>query len=235
MQVAKKERDGQCHTTHVWGLVSILVSIVSIVAGVSFLWILFASPCLLTFLYTDTPSAFTLSDDCENLIDKKLDSLSQIYHLYDGYYINVVESKCSSGTLKVCVSKYVSTTTSITLRHVSAKESPLCDHKLRSNCLPSACFLNAHRGLDNWLGLSLLHPNQTNSYLILNIEANEEYRKNVTDQPQLLRDVWLDMIRECHTLIPLGLASLITVFIVGALWLVLTCILLPCVCRECKR
>ena len=233
--MAKKERDGQCRTTHVWGLVSILASVVSIVAIVSFLWILFASPCLLTFLYNNAPSAFTLSDDCENLKDKKLDSLSQIYHLYDSYYINVVESKCSSGTLKVCVFEYLSTTTSITLQHVSVKESPLCDHMLRSNCLPSACFLNAHRGLDNWLGLSLLHPNQTSSYLILNIEANEEYRKNLTDQSQLLRDVWLDMIPECHTLVPLGLASLITVSIVSALWLVLTCILLPCVCRECNR
>ena len=132
MQVAKKERDGQCHTTHVWGLVSILASLVSIVRVYHFCG-LFASPYLLTFLYNDTPSAFTLSDDCENLIDKKLDSLSQIHHLYDSYYIKVIESKYSSGTLKVCVFEYVSTSTFITLQHVSAKESPLCDHKLRSN------------------------------------------------------------------------------------------------------
>ena len=189
------------------------------------------------FLYTGIPDAVTPTNDCESLSEVKLDSLSQIFYLFDAYYIKVLESKCHLGILRVCVLKDLSTNSSIIFQPAPAADSPLCDHRQKPNCLPSLCYYyKFYNLLDSWLGLSLILPNHTNSYLILNMEADEVYQKDMIDQPRLLRDVWLEMIPECHALVPLGLTCLVLSYL---LMVVCAFIALPVyavwVCQQCKR
>ena len=168
-----------------------------------------------------------LSNDCKVLSEMRMDLISQFYHLYEAYYVKVLETDSKSGTIQVCILKTLLTNTSIVFEHVPSDESPLCDH-----CRPSMC---CH---DNYLGLSLLYPNQSIvNYIILDIGANKVYQKNLTDLPQSVRDVWADMIPGYRTFSSLGLACcLIGLFINSSIMLVIHCpYLLRRIYHKCCR
>lgn len=230
MQMVMKERRSEPHAKRVcgalWDQSYIWLWAIYIIASVTCYAVL-SSPCYRTLHFA------TLSNGCEVNSQMKMDSISRFYHLYDDYYIKVLETNCESGTVQVCVLKELSTNTSIVFEHAPAEESPVCDLSRKPNCLRSLCY---H---DNYLGFSLLHPNQSYvSYIILDIGANNIFRKNLTDQPQGMRDVWTDMIPGCHTLNALRLACSIIAWLISAIWIVECCLLLPCIpyiYQKCKR
>lgn len=199
---------------------------------ISLMWMTFSgdlifSPCLGMYLNDGPPSTVTLFNDCEGLSKVKLDS-AQVYPLYDAYYIKVFEVMCSSSFVRVCVLKQLSMNTSI-VHPAPAEESPLCNDTLKwPKCLPSSCLRDDYPSLANWLGLSLLKPNQSNMYLFLDTKTKTEYWKNLTDQPLQLREVWLDMIPECRYLVPLGLVSLVITGLVSVVYGTIFCALYTC-------
>lgn len=225
-----KERRSEPHAKRVcralWHLCLRFIWPVFLLANVTF-YASLSSPCF------GMRHNVALSNDCEVLSEVKMDLISQFYHLYDVYYIKVLERNCESGTVRVCVLKDLSTNTSIVFEQVPTVESPLCDHNPRPNCLRSYC---SH---DNYLGLSLLHPNQSIiSYLILDIGDHKVYRKKLTDQPQSITAVWIDMIPRCYLMLALGPASLIIIFLINAIWYVHCCSVfscIPCIYQKCKR
>ena len=177
-------------------------------------------------------SVYTVAfyDDCEVHSDVEMGLISQFYHLHDAYYIKVLGLDRKSGTFRVCVLKGLSTNTSIVFDHVPAEESPLCNHNLRPECLQS---LYIH---DNYIGLSLLYPNQSNvTYLILDTGANKVYRKNLTDQPKHVRDICADMIPGYRTFYGLGLACVIVFYSINVICYVQCLFPLSCICLNCCK